>query len=340
MFTHRYNHIILADFLISLAFALILGPSPVKAQDGVAHAVLFYSPSCPHCQKVINQDLPPLQQKYGDQLNIFSINVGNVEGQALYRAAVERYNIPEERRGVPCLIVGDTVLVGSLEIPDQLPGIIEEGLKAGGISWPDIPGLNDMLPTQAEVKSKAEPAPAEAGFLTKFARDLLGNSLALVVLIGLVASAAISITQVIRLPEQQQRIWPEWMPFTLVTIGSGIALYLSYVELTHTQAVCGPVGDCNTVQQSPYATLFGMIPVGIFGIAGYVLIALAWLAQKFGTGRWNYFCALQPDVCFIWRLVLSISPSWSRSSSELLCAWCLASAIDDPVIMGFHRPSD
>jgi len=34
----------------------------------VVHAVLFYSPTCPHCHLVINDTLLPLLEKYGDQL--------------------------------------------------------------------------------------------------------------------------------------------------------------------------------------------------------------------------------------------------------------------------------
>ena len=55
----------------------------------------------------------------------------------------------------------------------------------------------------------------------------------------------------------------------LVLIGVGVASYLSYIEISHVEAACGPVGDCNTVNQSKYATLFGFLPVGVLGLIGY-----------------------------------------------------------------------
>ena len=39
------------------------------------------------------------------------------------------------------LRVGEEVMVGGRAIPDRLPGLIEEGLAAGGVDWPAIPGF-------------------------------------------------------------------------------------------------------------------------------------------------------------------------------------------------------
>ena len=39
--------------------------APAAADDGsIVRAVLFYSPSCGHCHKVIQEDLPPLYEKH------------------------------------------------------------------------------------------------------------------------------------------------------------------------------------------------------------------------------------------------------------------------------------
>ena len=126
-----------------IAIYLLSVPFTVHAQDAVpvVRAVLFYSPTCPHCAMVIQQDLPPLFEKYGTQLEIVAIDASQVEGGTLYQLAVERFQIPENRLGVPTLIIGNTVLVGSIEIPEQLPGLIEYYLAQGGIDWPDIPAL-------------------------------------------------------------------------------------------------------------------------------------------------------------------------------------------------------
>jgi thiol-disulfide isomerase/thioredoxin len=110
-----------------------------NGQQPVVHAILFYSPNCPHCHQVMTEVLPPLMEKYGDQLEVGGADTSTPEGQALYQAAVEHLQI--ERLGVPTLVIGDVVLIGGLEIPERLPGLIEEGLAAGGVDWPAIPGL-------------------------------------------------------------------------------------------------------------------------------------------------------------------------------------------------------
>ena len=43
-----------AMLLLVLALLLVI---PTQAQD-IVHAILFYSPTCPHCHKVIQEDLP------------------------------------------------------------------------------------------------------------------------------------------------------------------------------------------------------------------------------------------------------------------------------------------
>jgi hypothetical protein len=134
--------------LVCVVLVLLIGAALAACSNNgeggekpVVHAVLFYSPTCPHCHTVITEVLPPLQEKYGDQLQIGGADTSTPEGQALYQAAREHFQIPDERRGVPTLIIGDVVLVGGAEIPDQLPSLIKEGLDAGGVDWPAIPGL-------------------------------------------------------------------------------------------------------------------------------------------------------------------------------------------------------
>ena len=62
-------------------------------------------------------------------------------------------------------------------------------------------------------------------------------------------------------PPQNSEDSPRIVILILLLLGIGIASYLSFVETSGTEAVCGPVGDCNTVQASDYARLFGILPV-------------------------------------------------------------------------------
>ena len=47
--------------------------------------------------------------------------------------------------------------------------------------------------------------------------------------------------------------------------GMVVAGYLTYVDLTQTTAVCGPLGECDAVQNSVYAHIAG-IPVAVLGL--------------------------------------------------------------------------
>jgi len=81
-------------------------------------------------------------EEYGqDTLIIVAVDTYTDSGQALYQSAIEAFQIPDSRRGVPTLIIENTVLVGSGEIPDQFPGLVETALNSGGTDWPAIPGF-------------------------------------------------------------------------------------------------------------------------------------------------------------------------------------------------------
>lgn len=140
------KHLVLVVGVLLFGFFLKVD---VKAQTAVSpavQAILFYSPTCPHCHIVINDLLVPMQEQYGDQLQILGVDVTTPGGSLLFVETLNFFGLPPDQTGVPTLIVADTVLNGSLKIPEKFPGIVEEGLAAGGIGWPDIPGLQEMVP--------------------------------------------------------------------------------------------------------------------------------------------------------------------------------------------------
>jgi uncharacterized membrane protein len=149
--------IVLCLMLPSTAVAKPVDVDEPRSDDQpVVRAILFYSPTCPHCHSVITEVLVPMVNEHGDQLQVGGIDTSQLGGAQLYQAAIERYEIPPERLGVPTLVVGDVVLVGGLEIPEQFPALFEEGLAAGGVDWPDIPGLAGLI---SEAKARPSPTP-------------------------------------------------------------------------------------------------------------------------------------------------------------------------------------
>ncbi len=130
--------------IVITLFLTIINPLRVEAQNDIVRILLFFSPTCPHCHQVINEDLPPMLSAYGGTPNVYTIppppeeepygpsvlgmygemieilyiNTITDLGQTLFREAIVRYEIPGERQAVPTMIISETVLVGSGEIPD------------------------------------------------------------------------------------------------------------------------------------------------------------------------------------------------------------------------------
>lgn len=326
------------SILVSL-FVMLLWVNPALAQKPKVRAVLFYSPTCPHCHKVMEEDLPPLIQKYGSQLEIVGIDVTHEVGANLYQAMLYTFNVPDDRIGVPTLVVGDNVLVGSYEIPEQFPSIIENGLAAGGIDWPAIPGLQEVLAAQpsspsAEAETQESgtspntPAEARPLFVQRFLQDPLANTIAVIVLIGMVASIFLVAGAYLGGSTLSRLNWPSWVLPTLSLAGIGVAAYLSYVEISRSEAVCGPVGNCNAVQESPYAYLFGVIPVGILGLLGYLLILTFWWLRQFRPNIFQKSASLALWGLSWFGVLFSIYLTFLEPFViGATCAWCLASAV-------------
>lgn len=315
--------------LLILAISLITFPSLTQAQSPVVHAVLFYSPSCPHCKEVIEGLLPELDQQYGSQLQIFGVNTYTEEGGALYGAYVEAYDVPSEMQGVPALIVGDQYLIGSGQIPAEFPGIIEEGLQAGGIDWPPIQGLTEAIEGASDPGSNDPPPVTEQMTLKeKFAGDLAGNIMSVIVLAGMLGAVVYAGINLNKSPKPSQKSDPAWLIPILSVIGIGIASYLAYVEVNQVEAVCGPVGNCNTVQQSSYATLFGILPVGVLGVLGYIAIIITWLAQTLDLPRYSRYLKIAFWLITLFGTMFSIYLTFLEPFViGATCMWCLSSAV-------------
>jgi uncharacterized membrane protein len=93
-------------------------------------------------------------------------------------------------------------------------------------------------------------------------------------------------------------------------------------------AVCGPVGNCNAVQSSPYAKLFGFLPVGLLGAAGYVAILLAWLVSR----RPESALGAMAPLALLGMAAFGVLFSLYLTYLELfvinaVCIWCLSSAV-------------
>ncbi|MBL7184025.1 MAG: vitamin K epoxide reductase [Anaerolineae bacterium] len=297
-----------------------------SADEPVVRAILFYTPTCPACHRVNDEVLEPMMDDYGDRLQIVRINTHEPSGYELYLATVERHQIPRERQGVPTLVVGEVVLVGGREIPEQFPSLVEEELAAGGIGWPDVLGL-----TQAVSEIQSPPS------------DPVGFALAGVVLVGMVVALGYAAW---RVGTARRRLFQllqlDRNPLTyaktraipiLGLVGLGIATYLAYVEITHVEALCGPIGECNIVQTSSYALILG-IPVAVLGVLHYLAIGALWMGQRYQGGRWGNQTTLGLLGLTIFGALFSIYLTCLELFVvRAICSWCLGSAVATTILM-------
>ncbi len=122
--------------------------------------------------------------------------------------------------------------------------------------------------------------------------------------------------------------WAGKAILVVALIGLGIALYLTYVETRQVAAICGPVGDCNAVQSSPYARLFGVLPVGLLGAVGYTAIVAAWAVGRYNRGTLAIFAPLAVFAIALFGVLFSAYLTYLELFIILaICAWCLGSAV-------------
>lgn len=103
--------------------------NPGPAPAGNVTVYFFYGQECPHCEKVMPfmQSLP---QKYPDVDFRMLETWHNETNQALSTALNRELGVSDP--GVPEVIVGDIVLVGSKDIPDKLEQVILDQKKKTG----------------------------------------------------------------------------------------------------------------------------------------------------------------------------------------------------------------
>jgi uncharacterized membrane protein len=202
------------------------------------------------------------------------------------------------------------------------------------LDWPDLPGLDEQFVAQGSIQPENL---SIAQFMTyKFKQDPLANSIAVMVLIimviSLIAAVAITLSSVKAL--KVLTFFPGWIVPPLAVIGLAVAVYLSYVEVSETHAFCGPVGNCNAVQNSPYAKLFGILPIAVMGMGGYIAILAVWFVQQFGPATLRRQARL-----VLWGLsIFSVLFSSYLTFLEpfvigATCAFCLGSAVVLTIIL-------
>jgi uncharacterized membrane protein len=253
------------------------------------------------------------------------------------QSAAKAFGIASDRAGVPFMVIGDRSLIGSVQIPRELPGLIKTHLDAGGVDWPTAGGIAAAVAPATDVAicapatPCASPVAATQNGLSKTGFSN-GYVLAIVIMVGMVGALVYAASVALRLLRQPEGIGAgatlSLAVPALACIGLGVAAYLAYVETQGVEAVCGPVGDCNAVQGSSYARLYGLIPIGVLGAAGYVAILAAWLWGRLPTVPWSHHMPVALFNMTLFGTLFSLYLTFLEPFViKAVCAWCLASAV-------------
>ncbi|MEX1208334.1 MAG: vitamin K epoxide reductase family protein [Acidimicrobiia bacterium] len=346
------------------AFVLAAPPSGAQEPEPVVRVVLYFSPTCGHCHFVIDEVLPGIFEENGGEpqvfydealpagevafilldngtLQVLLVDVTTEAGGAFFHAASSVFAI--ESQGVPRLIVGDEVMIGSVEIPERLPAIMADSLEAGTtIDWPEIVGIEAAVAAAVPARDESTtttvdsesttigppvtiPAAQPPSAWDRFRQDPAGNTVSLVVL---VAMLGVLVAVGVRLRKAPVAAVPGRAIPLLALVGVGIAGYLAFVEIGGAEAVCGPVGDCNTVQQSDYARLFGVLPIGVAGVVGYAIVLAVWAAAKTASGRLADIASMALLGGAVIGTVFSVYLTFLEPFViGATCMWCIASAV-------------
>jgi uncharacterized membrane protein len=215
-----------------------------------------------------------------------------------------------------------------------LPALIDDYLIRGGLDFPTTPILADLLPTtspaslatpglsavpQAVAAAETESAPRDNGF-----------TLALVVLVGMIAAILYALFSLLTGKLHIRTAWMDTAIPWVSLIGLAVAGYLTYVETQSVQAICGPVGDCNAVQASSYARIWGILPVGLLGAFGYIAIIAAWWSTRLRL-NWTWLSTYAPVALFgmaLFGTIFSIYLTYLELYViKAVCIWCISSAV-------------
>jgi hypothetical protein len=333
-------------------------PANAQTEQPTVRAVMFWMEGCGHCDWVKQYTLAPLQEQYGAQLDIHLVELRTAADFDQLFDMAAAHGVLRSHVGVPFMVIGDQMLIGSGQIPAELPGLIETHLAAGGIGFPDMPGMAPFLPPPPPVdvapaapEIAPEPVAPEAAVpapevipvdpvtAAATAEPLSdGFLLAIFIIVGMVLALGYTAVHLIRARKGEDPIfslpaggvWQNYVLPALIFLGLGVAAYLAYVETQAVTAVCGPIGNCNAVQTSEYAYLFG-IPIGVLGVIGYLAILATWLWGQWQNDRRVPLILLaMTGFGVLFSIYLTYLEPFVIGA---VCAWCLSSAVIMTLLM-------
>lgn len=112
----------------------------------------------------------------------------------------------------------------------------------------------------------------------------------------------------------------------LAFLGMIDSIYLAWVKYSGKYETCGPIGNCESVNNSQYSEIFG-IPIAVLGAGAYLLIILLLIVE----GR-NSFWAEYGNVVVFGISLIGVIYSIYLTYIEVailkaICPYCVVSAV-------------
>jgi len=120
------------------------------------------------------------------------------------------------------------------------------------------------------------------------------------------------------------RVW--WLSLVLAVVGLLDAGYLTYVKVSGSYAYCGGFGECEVVNQSRFAVLWGL-PIAIYGAAAYLVIVIL-LLLELRSSRWHEMGPLGVFGVTLFGTLFSAYLTYIEIEVlHAICPYCVVSAI-------------
>ena len=112
----------------------------------------------------------------------------------------------------------------------------------------------------------------------------------------------------------------------LAILGLLDSIYLVWVKFTGNYAICGPIGNCESVNSSQYSEIFG-VPIALLGAGAYLVMVVLLLLEP----RGSFWAESGPIIVFGMSLIgvlYSIYLTYIEIAIlQAICPYCVISAI-------------
>jgi uncharacterized membrane protein len=112
----------------------------------------------------------------------------------------------------------------------------------------------------------------------------------------------------------------------LAMIGLVDSLYLTWIKLSGQYAICGPVGDCESVNSSSYAELAG-IPIALLGAGAYLIMLIVLVLEPRSDTLAEYGPLAVFGISLVGVLYSAYLTYLELAVIHAICPYCVLSAV-------------